>query len=110
MAQDNLANKQCVACSSAVSRLSAVELAAISAQTPAWEIVGDNHHITRNFKFKDFVSALKFVNRIGELAEMEGHHPDIYLTWGRVRVDIWTHKVDGLTENDFILAAKIDAL
>jgi 4a-hydroxytetrahydrobiopterin dehydratase len=62
------------------------------------------------FAFPDFVSALAFVNRVGEVAEHEGHHPDIYLTWGKVEITIWTHKVDGLTESDFILAAKIDRL
>jgi len=76
---------------------------------PGWEIVSD-HHLTRQFKFPDFRSALAFVNRIGELAEAEGHHPDIELTWGLVGVRIYTHKIDGLTESDFILAAKIDTL
>ena len=62
----------------------------------------------RTYGFKDFVTALDYVNRIGGIAEQQGHHPDIYLTWGKVRVDIWTHKIDGLTESDFILAAKCD--
>jgi 4a-hydroxytetrahydrobiopterin dehydratase len=77
-------------------------------QLDGWQ-VKDNHHITRSYEFADFVQALAFVNRIGAVAEAQGHHPDIYLTWGKVRVDIWTHKIDGLTESDFILAAKIDA-
>jgi 4a-hydroxytetrahydrobiopterin dehydratase len=74
-----------------------------------WSIV-DEHHITKTFKFPNFLEALKFVNQIGEIAEKEWHHPDIYLAWGKVRVDSWTHKIDGLTENDFILAAKLDAV
>jgi 4a-hydroxytetrahydrobiopterin dehydratase len=72
-----------------------------------WNIV-NNHHVEREFKFPDFKTALNFVNRVGAIAEEQGHHPDIYLAWGKARVTIWTHKIDGLTESDFILAAKID--
>lgn len=74
-----------------------------------WEAV-ENHHLIREFNFDDFEQALKFTNKIGELAESEGHHPDIELSYGRVEVKIYTHKIDGLTESDFILAAKIDQL
>ena len=74
-----------------------------------WEAV-EEHHLRRTFRFPDFVTALEFVNRVGAVAEAEGHHPNITLTWGKVSVEIWTHKVDGLTESDFILAAKIDRL
>jgi len=81
----------------------------LSRQTPAWTVV-DGHHIERTWKFPDFRQALAFVNRIGALAEEQGHHPDIFLTWGEVRVKIFTHKIDGLSESDFILAAKIDRL
>ena len=70
----------------------------------------DEHHLARTFRFPDFAKALRFVNRIGELAEAEGHHPDIHLAWGMVKVEIHTHKIDGLTESDFVLAAKIDHL
>jgi len=76
---------------------------------PDWQVV-DEHHLARTFRFPDFVSALAFVNRVGELAETEGHHPNIFLAWGKVTVEVWTHKVDALTESDFILAAKIDRL
>ena len=69
-----------------------------------------HHHIVRSFSFPDFVTALDFANRVGEIAESEGHHPDLLVAWGRCEVSIWTHKVDGLTESDFILAAKIDRL
>ena len=70
----------------------------------------DEHHLTRTFDFPDFVMALAFVNRLGALAEEQGHHPDLLLRWGSVRVDIWSHKVDGLTESDFVLAAKVEGL
>jgi 4a-hydroxytetrahydrobiopterin dehydratase len=66
--------------------------------------------VTRTFKFSDFVQALAFVNTVGAIAEEQGHHPDILLTWGKVEVTMWTHKINGLTESDFILAAKIDKL
>ena len=68
------------------------------------------HHLEREFTFPDFNNALAFTNRVGALAESEGHHPDIYLAWGKVGIKIWTHKIDGLTESDFVLAAKIDRL
>ena len=68
----------------------------------------NEHHLEKEYRFKDFREALDFVNRLGEIAEREGHHPDIYLTWGKVKVTLWTHSVGGLTENDFILAAKAD--
>ena len=71
---------------------------------------GRGHHLEREFKFPDFNNALDFTNRVGALAESEGHHPDIYLAWGKVGIKIWTHKIDGLTESDFVLAAKIDRL
>ena len=72
-----------------------------------WKVV-KGHHLEKLFKFKNFVEALEFTNRIGAIAEKEGHHPDIYLTWGKVRVEIFTHTVNGLTKSDFILAAKIE--
>ena len=73
----------------------------------AWQVV-ETHHLEREYDFPDFVSALEFTNEIGEIAEEQGHHPDIHLSWGRVGVEIWTHKIDGLTESDFVLAAKFD--
>jgi 4a-hydroxytetrahydrobiopterin dehydratase len=75
----------------------------------AWR-VADEHHLEREFKFDDFCQALDFVNEVGELAEEQGHHPDIYLGYGKVKIQLWTHKINGLHENDFIMAAKIDAL
>lgn len=70
----------------------------------------NEHHITKSYKFPDFRQALAFTNKVGELAEQQGHHPDICLAWGRADITIWTHKIDGLTESDFILAARIDKL
>ncbi len=77
---------------------------------PAWKLSEDGKKLERHYKFSDFASALKFVNEVGRIAEVEGHHPDIYFTWGKVDLEIYTHAVGGLSENDFILASKIDAL
>ncbi|HXE76175.1 MAG TPA: 4a-hydroxytetrahydrobiopterin dehydratase [Candidatus Xenobia bacterium] len=105
----DLAEKNCVPCRGGVPGLTGEELAALARQLPDWEVVGE-HHLKRSFRFKDFRTALDFVNRVGELAEQQGHHPDLYLAWGRVDITTWTHKINGLTESDFILAAKIDRL
>ena len=102
-----LAEKRCIPCRGGVPPLNHAEIDKLLPQVPGWE-VANQHHLMRTYKFPDFVSALAFVNRVGEVAEEEGHHPDLYLSWGRVEVRIWTHKIDGLTESDFILAAKID--
>jgi len=85
------------------------ELKALHLQTPQWEVINE-HHLHREFQFPDFKQALAFVNRVGDVAEQEGHHPDIMLGWGKAEITTWTHKIDGLTESDFILAAKIDRL
>jgi len=81
----------------------------MKSQVSGWQVVND-HHLEKSYSFPDFKTALDFVNRVGEIAEQEGHHPDLYLSWGKVGVKTWTHKIDGLTESDFILAAKIDHL
>ncbi len=104
-----LASKTCVPCGGGVPALKGAELEKLKKQLPGWSVIS-NHHLHRRFDFPDFVQALAFVNRVGELAEQQGHHPDIQLSWGKVEITIWTHKVDGLTESDFILAAKIDLL
>jgi len=104
-----LAMRSCIPCRGGVPPLKGEALISLASQVPGWE-VKDEHHLTRTIKFQDFKAALEFVNRIGEVAEREDHHPDIYLAWGKVRVDIWTHKINGLTESDFVLAAKIDAI
>ena len=105
----DLAAKTCVPCRGGVSPLKGEELSTLQKQVDGWNIV-DEHHITKTFKFPNFREALKFVNHVGELAEEQGHHPDISLAWGKVEVTTWTHKINGLTESDFILAAKIDQL
>jgi 4a-hydroxytetrahydrobiopterin dehydratase len=103
----DLAEKTCVPCRGGVPPLTADEIRPLIAQVDNWKVV-KNHHIEKDFKFPDFKSALQFVVRIGVIAEEQKHHPDIYLAWGKVEVKIWTHKIDGLTESDFILAARID--
>ena len=106
----DLARKACLPCRGGVPPLSGPELADLQAALGGgWRAV-DEHQLEKEFGFEDFQSALDFTNRVGELAEEQGHHPDIYLSWGRVRTRIWTHKIDGLTESDFILAAKLDEL
>jgi len=105
----DLASKTCVPCRGGVPALKGDQLHHYSHQLPQWKVV-DEHHITRVFTFPDFKQALDFVNRVGAVAEEQGHHPDLLLSWGKVEVTLWTHKVDGLTESDFIMAAKIDAL
>jgi 4a-hydroxytetrahydrobiopterin dehydratase len=81
----------------------------MKAQVSGWSVV-EEHHLAKTFLFPDFRTALGFVNRVGAVAEQEGHHPDLHLSWGKVEATIWTHKINGLTESDFILAAKIDEL
>lgn len=104
-----LSSKTCVPCRGGVPPLEGAELQKLSKQVPAWKVV-DGHHITRTFTFPDFRQALDFVNKVGELAETQGHHPDIFLTWGKAEITTWTHKINGLSESDFILAAKVDEL
>jgi 4a-hydroxytetrahydrobiopterin dehydratase len=104
-----LADKHCVPCRGGVPPLKGQELNAYATQLPGWQVI-DEHHLYRSFAFPDFKTALAFVNRVGAVAEEEGHHPDLTLTWGRVDVKTYTHKIDGLTESDFVLAAKIERL
>jgi 4a-hydroxytetrahydrobiopterin dehydratase len=102
-----LAAKTCVPCRGGVPPLKGQSLTALHKQVPEWQVINE-HHVLRQFKFPDFKQALAFVNQVGELAEEQGHHPDILLSWGKVEITFWTHKIDGLTESDFIMAAKID--
>jgi 4a-hydroxytetrahydrobiopterin dehydratase len=107
---DDLARAHCVPCREGVKPLSGDALRSLAKRLgPSWKLVRE-HHLDKSFTFPDFKSALAFVNRIGEVAEAEGHHPDLELGWGRVGVTIWTHKIDGLSESDFVLAARIDLL
>lgn len=104
-----LAKKHCVPCRGGVPPLAGVALAELQRSLPSWKVI-DEHHLEKSFLFTDFAKALAFVVRIGAVAEEEGHHPDLGLSWGKVDVKIYTHKIAGLTESDFILAAKIDEL
>ena len=105
---NDLTQKRCVPCEGGVPPLAKPEVEKLLAQVPGWGL--DGKWITKEFQFKNFVEAMKFVNRVADLAEEEGHHPDIHIHYNIVRFDIWTHAINGLSENDFILAAKIDAL
>lgn len=104
-----LAAKQCVPCKGGVPPLAGEQLDDLLQQLGpnGWRVIA-GHHLEKSYKFPDFVQALAFVNRVGAVAEAQGHHPDIALGWGKVTVTIWTHKIEGLTESDFILAAKAD--
>jgi 4a-hydroxytetrahydrobiopterin dehydratase len=106
----DLAQRACVPCRGGVPVLKGAALRQYQrALRSKWRVVS-SHHLEKEFTFKDFMAALAFTNRVGRLAERQGHHPDIYLAWGRVKITVWTHKIDGLTESDFVLAAKIEAL
>ena len=105
---NELAQKNCVPCKGGVPPLKGEALASIHKKLEnGWQVI-DDHHLEKEFAFKNFQQALDFTNKIGEVAETEGHHPDIYLAWGKVKVLVWTHKINGLTESDFIYAAKTD--
>lgn len=106
----NLLNKKCVPCEGGTVPFTADEVEKYLSQVPGWEVL-ENKKIRREFKLKDFKEAMIFVNKIADLAEIEGHHPDIYLhDWNKVRVETFTHAIGGLSENDFILTAKINKL
>ena len=102
-----LVSKHCVPCRGGMPPLGPAEIAPLLAQIKNWEVV-EGRRIRKTYTFVDFARALAFVNKIGEIAEAEGHHPDLLLSWGKVGVELWTHKIDGLSESDFIMAAKID--
>ena len=102
-----LTSKHCVPCEGGVPALTADEIAPLLTQLAGWTVDGVKK-LTRTYTFPDFVQALAFVNRAGAVAEEEGHHPDLFLTWGKVGVELTTHAIGGLSENDFILAAKLD--
>ena len=107
---NELANRVCVPCQGGIPPLKGKELKALQNQLGnGWNVINE-HHLKKKWKFDDFESALNFTNKIGSLAEDQGHHPDIYLAWGKVEIKMWTHKISGLTESDFILAAKIDRI
>jgi 4a-hydroxytetrahydrobiopterin dehydratase len=104
-----LSSKQCVPCRGGVSALKGGEITPLLNQLKGWEVVNE-HHLKKHYRFSNFKEAQTFVNRVGDIAEEQGHHPDICFDWGSAEITIWTHKIDGLTESDFILAAKIDEI
>ena len=106
---EQLADKKCIPCRGGIPALKGPDLRKLHDSVPDWVVV-DEHHLNRRFSFPDFKQALDFVNRVGAVAEEEGHHPDILLAWGKADITLWTHKIDGLTESDFIMAAKIDRI
>jgi len=103
-----LAERECSDCKCENGVLKGQELKQLATELHGgWQVVKE-HHLEKEYKFKDFREALDFTNKVGALAEAQGHHPDIYLAWGKVKLSIWSHKADGLTESDFVLAAKAD--
>jgi 4a-hydroxytetrahydrobiopterin dehydratase len=107
---NELATKECVPCEGGVPPLKGEALRELQGKLGAdWKVVRE-HHLEKEYTFKNFREALDFTNKVGEVAEARNHHPDIYLAWGKVKVTIWTHKIDGLTESDFVLAAKVEEL
>ncbi len=108
--QTQLANKKCHSCEKDEQPLKGEALAKLRRELDEkWKVIGE-HHLEKEYTFKDFKEALAFTNRVGMIAEEQGHHPDISLGWGKVKLDLCTHNIDGLSENDFILAAKSDAV
>lgn len=106
---DDLTKQHCEPCEGGIPPMSSGRIAELLPQVPGWRSV-DGHHVVREWKFKDFASALKAVDTIGALAEAEGHHPDIRFGWGYLEITLFTHAIKGLSINDFIMAAKIDAV
>lgn len=102
-----LADRRCVPCLGGTPPLTPTQSRPLLAQIPGWEIEA-RKKLVRSYRFDNFVQAVEFVNAVTVVAEREGHHPDLYVRWGEVRVYLWTHKIDGLTESDFVMAAKID--
>ncbi len=94
-------------CRGGMPPLAPAQIAPLACQITDWRVVHD-HHLARRFATRNFADALALVNRIGAVADAEGHHPEIHMGWGHVDVEFWTHKIDGLTESDFIMAAKVD--
>ncbi len=107
-----LAERRCELCTPDTPTLTHAEIDRLLQQVPGWSVVEPDGHLqlTRTFRFKGFMPGVELIDRIAPIAEAEGHHPDLHLTYGSLRVDLWTHAAGGLTENDFILAAKIDQI
>ncbi|MES2470932.1 MAG: 4a-hydroxytetrahydrobiopterin dehydratase [Patescibacteria group bacterium] len=105
----DLTNKKCVPCENGGEPFDAETIHTYLADTPGWHVI-DGKKIVREFEFKDFVRAISFVNKVADIAETEGHHPDIHINYNKVKLELWTHAVGGLMENDFIVAAKINKM
>ncbi len=106
----DLADRECLPCRGGVPPLPSADIERLRADLdPAWQVIRD-HHLEREYRFPDWKSAFAFVARVSELAESVGHHPDVTLAWGRVGIQLWTHAIDGLSESDFVFAAKVDRL
>ncbi len=103
-----LLGKKCTPCEGETKPLSMEQVRKLGEQIPDWKI--EDKHIEKTFTFADFAQAIDFANKIAKVAEEENHHPELHISWGKVRVELYTHKIGGLSENDFILAAKIDKL
>jgi 4a-hydroxytetrahydrobiopterin dehydratase len=104
-----LADKECIPCKGGIPPMERSKAEAMLKELePGWELTHDGTRLERSYAFKDFLKAMAFANRVAEVAEKEFHHPDLYIAWGKCRVEIWTHKINGLTESDFYFAAKAD--
>ena len=110
MNANELAQKKCVPCRGGTPPLSTEQAKAYLAAVPEWRVSADGKQIARTFTYKDFIQAMKFVNKVAGVAEEQGHHPDIHIHWNKVELVLWTHSIGGLHENDFVMAAKIDRL
>ena len=110
MDSHELTAKSCVPCRGGVPPLTEEEARRLCEAVPAWALLENGTRLVRRFEFRDFRAAMEFVNRVAELAEEEGHHPDFEIHWNKVELTLWTHKIGGLHENDFILAAKVKRL
>lgn len=106
----SLTAKRCMPCEAGTPPMPPEDAERMAAQVPGWDLKPEEQKLARRFKFADFKQAMAFVNRVADLAEAEGHHPDIHISWNRVRLELTTHAIKGLSENDFILAAKISEL
>ncbi len=107
---DSLAQKKCVACEGGTAPLSRVEAEVLLKQVQGWTLSGEGTAISKTFTFRNFKDSLAYAGKIGAIAEEEGHHPDLHVSWGKLVVELSTHAIGGLSENDFIMAAKVDQL
>jgi 4a-hydroxytetrahydrobiopterin dehydratase len=105
-----LVHKKCIPCEAGGPALTRIEAMVLLKQIPGWHLNEGARKLGRTFRFKDFKEAMAFADTVGEIAEEEGHHPDLHVAWGKVRIELSTHAVRGLSENDFIMAAKIDQI